>query len=212
MSASDHAIQGLYAVTDARWPRPVALESAVHQALQGGVRIIQYRDKSNDHERREREAAALVRLCQAANACLIVNDDVALARRVGADGVHLGGQDQAVAEARKQLGEHAIIGASCYNDLARAKAVLKAGADYLAFGSIYPSSTKPHAPRAPLSIFAEARALTDRPLVAIGGIQVDNIAAVIAAGADAVAVVDALFGHEAIQTQAQALIAAANGQ
>ena len=196
MSAS---IAGLYAITDARLPRRVGLEQAVAAALRGGARIIQYRDKSTDSARRLAEATALSVLCASAKALFIVNDDVPLAKAVGADGVHVGQSDAQVTQAREQLGDAAIIGVSCYGDLERAQAAANAGADYLAFGSVYPSPTKPQAATVPLSIFAQARAFTDLPLVAIGGINADNIATVRAAGADAIAVVDAVFGADDIE-------------
>ncbi|MDR9480464.1 MAG: thiamine phosphate synthase [Spiribacter sp.] len=198
-------IRGLYAITDARWPRPVALEPAVAAALRGGARIIQYRDKSTDRERRLAEASALASLCAQAGALFIVNDDAALAQAVGADGVHVGEHDAAVSDARAQLGEAAIVGVSCYGDLDRAQRAAAAGASYLAFGSVYPSPTKPQAPTVPLAIFAEARALTDLPLVAIGGINADNIASVRAAGADAIALVDAVFGAQDIEQACKTL-------
>ncbi|KAF0279216.1 thiamine phosphate synthase [Spiribacter aquaticus] len=199
-------ITGLYMVTDARRPPPVPVETAVAAALRGGVRIVQYRDKSDDTERRRHEAAALVAQCRAAGACFIVNDDIALARAVAADGVHLGRDDGDVAAARAALGLDRLIGVSCYADLDRARAAAEAGADYLAFGSLYPSPTKPESALAPLSVFREARAFTDRPLVGIGGINAGNIAEVTAAGADAVAVVEAISAAPDIEAATATLI------
>lgn len=191
-------IAGLYAITD-------SAQQAVADAIRGGAQVVQYRDKSADTARRQEAANALARLCRGAGVCFIVNDDVALAAAVGADGVHLGRDDSSVAAARAQLGSQAIVGVSCYNSLKRAADAIAAGADYLAFGSVYPSPTKPQAVRAPLSLFAEARALTDRPLVAIGGINATNAAAVRAAGADAVAVIDGVFGADNVEAAAAAI-------
>lgn len=191
-------IAGLYAITD-------SAQQAVADAIRGGAQVVQYRDKSADTARRQEAANALARLCRGAGVCFIVNDDVALAAAVGADGVHLGQDDSSVAAARAQLGSQAIVGVSCYNSLKRAADAIAAGADYLAFGSVYPSPTKPQAVRAPLSLFAEARALTDRPLVAIGGINATNAAAVRAAGADAVAVIDGVFGADNVEAAAAAI-------
>ena len=207
-----HRIAGLYVITDARWPRPVPLETAVAAALRGGARIVQYRDKSDDAERRQREAAGIGAQCRASNACFIVNDDVELARAVDADGVHMGRDDGDVAAVRAALGPDRLVGVSCYGDLDRARAAVEAGADYLAFGSMYPSPTKPEAAVVPLSIFAAARAFTDRPLVAIGGINADNIAEVTAAGADSVAVVDAVSGAADIEAATARLIARGFGE
>lgn len=197
-------VAGLYVITAASRAR--SLEQGVAEAIAGGARVVQYRDKSQDAARRKLEAKALAALCREQGVTFIVNDDVALAAAVGADGVHIGQDDAAVTEARAALGDQAIIGVSCYNDLARARQMLAAGADYLAFGSVYRSATKPQAPTAPLSIFAEARAFTDKPLVAIGGIYASNIAEVTAAGADAVAVIDAVFAAEDIRHAAAELI------
>mgnify|MGYP006441362579 CR=1 FL=1 len=207
-----HPVAGLYVITDARWPRPVPLETAVAAALRGGARVVQYRDKSDDAERRQREATAIAAQCRDAGACFIVNDDVELARAVNADGVHMGRDDGDVAAVRAALGPERLVGVSCYGDLDRARAAAEAGADYLAFGSMYPSPTKPEAAVVPLSIFAAARAFTDRPLVAIGGINADNIAEVTAAGADSVAVVDAVAAAEDIEAATARLIARGFGE
>ncbi len=197
-------VAGLYVVTAASRAR--SLEQSVAEAIAGGARVVQYRDKSSDAARRKLEAKALAALCREHGVAFIINDDIELAARVEADGVHVGQHDAAVAEARAALGEAAIVGASCYDDLDRAERALAAGADYLAFGSVYPSVTKPESKIAPLSIFAEARALTDKPLVAIGGINAGNIASVTAAGADCVAVIDAVFAADDIRAAAAELV------
>jgi len=201
------ALAGLYVITDARRPPPAPVDRTVAAALRGGARLVQYRDKSADAERRQREAAGLVAQCRAAGARLIVNDDIALARAVDADGVHLGRDDGDVAAARAALGADRLIGVSCYADSERARAAAQAGADYLAFGSLYPSPTKPQSALAPLSIFRTVRAFTDCPLVAIGGINAGNIAEVTAAGADAVAVVEAVSGASDAEAATVELIA-----
>lgn len=186
------SITGLYAVTPERIDEERLLQRA-GQALSGGARILQYRDKSDQPARRTRRARALAALCRAHDALFIVNDDVELAARSGAHGVHLGRDDAPLAQARSALGAQALIGASCYADLARAEQALRAGADYLAFGSFFSSAVKPGAVRAPLQVLREARLRFALPLVAIGGITPDNAAPLIEAGADAVAVVTALF-------------------
>ncbi|MFA7095023.1 MAG: thiamine phosphate synthase [Gammaproteobacteria bacterium] len=186
-------LHGLYAITNEA-PDACELSDRVARALRGGARAIQYRDKSGDAARRLQEAEALRALCRAYNVPLIVNDDVELARAVGADGVHLGKDDASIAEARTALGAGAIIGVSCYNSLERALQADAAGADYVAFGSFFPSSTKPAAVRASLELLGTARAQIRLPIVAIGGITPENGAQLVAAGADMLAVIQGVFG------------------
>lgn len=192
-------LRGLYAISDG--PRPDLIEACA-AALAGGAALLQYRDKSADGARRLDEARALQALCARRGVPLIVNDDVELARAVGAAGVHLGEDDGDIAEARARLGDAAIIGVSCYDSLDRARHFAAAGADYLAFGAFFPSPTKPHARRATPRLLAEAKPL-GLPLVAIGGIHADNAPGLIAAGADAVAVISALFGAADVRAAAQ---------
>lgn len=153
---------------------------------------LQYRNKRADAVQRERQAFDLYLLCREAGLPLIVNDDDALAARVGADGVHLGEHDGDVAGARARLGDHAIIGVSCYDDILRAETAARAGADYIAFGAFFPSPTKPHARRASLALLQAAAGL-GLPRVAIGGITPDNARPLIAAGADLIAVISGVF-------------------
>lgn len=186
-------IQGLYAITDGSVSGAV-LTASVDALLQAGVRILQYRDKTADQARRLQEAEALAALCRHRGAVFIVNDDVDLAAACGADGVHLGRDDAEVAAARGRLGSGAIIGVSCYDSLDRGGRLLSAGADYLAFGAVYPSATKPGAVRAGTELLCAARSRFPQvPLVAIGGITADNAAPVVATGVDAVAVIRGLF-------------------
>ena len=180
----------------------------VELAIAGGARVIQYRDKSGDlagnRERRLAEARALHAVCRRAGVPLIINDDATLAAAVAADGVHLGRDDGSPSEARRLLGSAAIIGVSCYNSLELAEAAQAAGADYVAFGSFFASSTKPLAVRADVGLLRRARQSIHLPLVAIGGITPENGAALIAAGADLLAVVSGLFGEPDPRSAAQA--------
>ena len=192
------ARRGLYAITDG--PR-AGLVDAAAAALDGGAVLLQYRDKTRDDARRLVEAQALARLCTARGAGFIVNDDVALAARVGADGVHLGEDDENLAAARAQLGPGAIIGVSCYDAIERARALVAAGADYVAFGAFFPSPTKPDARRATPALLREAAAL-GVPRVAIGGITPDNARPLIEAGADFLAVISAVFGAPDVRAAA----------
>jgi thiamine-phosphate pyrophosphorylase len=185
-------LSGLYAVTpetsDGRW-----LSARVEAALAGGARIVQYRSKSNDPQVRREQCAPLAERCRAYGALLIVNDDVRLARELNADGVHLGRDDMPPIAARAELGAGMLIGVSCYDSLPRAMEAQQQGADYVAFGSFYPSPVKPHAARAPLALLRSARAMLGLPIVAIGGITPDNARALVEAGADALAVISSLF-------------------
>ena len=153
---------------------------------------LQYRNKRADDSERRRQADGLRALCSDAGVPLIVNDDAALAAAVGADGVHLGEHDGAIATARALLGNDAIIGVSCYDDAPRATAAAAQGADYVAFGAFFPSSTKPGARQASMELLRRSRAL-ELPRVAIGGITPDNAPLLIAAGADLVAVISGVF-------------------
>lgn len=165
---------------------------AVRAAVEGGARVVQYRNKHAARPTRLEHAIGLAAVCAKFGALFIVNDDVELALEVEADGVHLGKSDGDITKARKRLGPQRLLGASCYNDLALAQAAHAAGADHIAFGSMFASGTKPGAVRAPLSLFVQAQSLK-LPLVAIGGITAANAGEVIAAGASAVAVIADLF-------------------
>ena len=184
-------IKGLYAVTP-DLADTAALVAKVDAVLGAGVRLLQYRNKTADAPTRRAQALALCELCRRHAATLIVNDDVALAAAIDADGVHLGDDDAQVAAVRAQLGRAKIIGVSCYDSLERARAAAAQGADYIALGSFFASSVKPEAVRAPLALVPAVRVFK-LPVVAIGGITLDNARVLIEAGADAVAVISALF-------------------
>ncbi len=195
-------IQGLYAIADTSFLSEDRLIREVALALRGGVRMVQYRDKSNDRARREHQVRELLDCCRPYNVPLILNDDVDLALRMGAAGVHVGRHDPAVAHARTVLGTSAIVGVSCYNDLSLALEAERAGATYVAFGRFFPSHTKPDAVQAHPSLLLEAKRCLRVPLVAIGGITPENAPALISAGADSVAVIHALFADPDIRTTA----------
>ncbi len=181
------------------------LLARAEQVLAGGARLLQYRDKSNDHHKRLRQAEALRRLTRAAGAGLIINDDVALAAAVNADGVHLGRDDAALATARQRLGPDALIGVSCYNDLQRGRRMQAAGADYLAFGRVFPSRTKPEAVAcSPATLRQAARAL-QQPVVAIGGIHAGNAGQVLDCGVRWLAVSAGVFLAETPEAAAREL-------
>jgi thiamine-phosphate pyrophosphorylase len=191
------AISGLYAIT----PECADTESLVRQvrrALSGGVHMVQYRSKEGDVALRHEQANELLTLCRQFRVPLIINDDIRLADLIGADGVHLGKDDGSVREARLILGPDKIVGVSCYADLQRALDAEAHGANYVAFGSFFPSPTKPGTAAAPLTLLHEAKHSLNIPIVAIGGISADNVIPLIEAGADAVAVISALFDSEDI--------------
>lgn len=194
-------LRGLYAITPEALA-PEALIARAEAALRGGARLLQYRSKGLDPKLRAQTARALAALCRRLGATFIVNDDVDLALAVDADGAHLGREDGDLATARARL-HGKLLGASCYDRFELAQAAVAAGADYVAFGSVFASSTKPAAARAPLGLFARARAL-GVPLCAIGGVTVENAPALIRAGADLLAVVSDLFDADDISARARA--------
>ena len=186
-------LHGLYAITDSSLDDDTTLREAVEQALQGGARLLQYRDKSDDHGKRLRQASLLKTLCARRDALLIINDDFELAKQCRADGVHLGRDDASVAQARAALGDGGIIGVSCYNRLALARRAQQQGADYVAFGAFYPSPTKPDAAAATLDLLQQARTELTVPICAIGGITIETAPALVEAGADMLAVISGVF-------------------
>lgn len=199
------SLRGLYALTpdDNLLPR---LSALVESALKGGVKWVQYRNKTAPPPLKRAQAAELLRICHAHGAKLIVNDDVWLAVEIGADGAHLGRGDIPggnLSTARDALGAKRILGISCYDDLARAEVAVDAGADYIAVGSVFASATKPQATRASLDTLAEAKQRFKVPVVAIGGITTKNAPQVLAAGADMVAVMSDLFDAMDIKSQAE---------
>jgi thiamine-phosphate pyrophosphorylase len=207
-------MRGLYAIT----PETTDLARLVEQvrcAIAGGTTIVQYRNKQIGKESARTQAMALRKLTRASGTLLIVNDSADLAFSVGADGVHIGRDDSdahAIAKIRKQ-GESRessspvrpfMIGVSCYNELQRAESAVSAGADYVAFGSFFSSTTKPNAVRADAALLNAAKAKFDIPVVAIGGITVENAGPLIEAKVDAVAVISGLFDAPDIESRARA--------
>lgn len=186
--------RGLYAIADTGLIGSDLMDR-VAQAIQGGASVVQYRSKEPDPLCCSEDARTLLALCRRHGVPLIINDDVALAEIVGADGVHVGRDDASLAEARTALGPRAFIGVSCYNSLERALEAQAAGADYVAFGRFFASLTKPNAVSADPSLLREVRKKISIPIVAIGGITPENGRALIEAGADMLAVIHGLFGH-----------------
>lgn len=198
-------IKGLYAITDPGLIPEHALCDAVTAAIAGGARIIQFRHKNSPPDIALAQATQLASLCRRHSALLIINDDPALAVQCDAHGVHIGRDDPDIHQARATVGADRLIGVSCYNELELAERAQAAGADYVAFGSFFPSTVKPGAVPASVSLLRRARAALHLPIVAIGGINADNGAALIEAGADALAVINAVFAAADISAAARDL-------
>ncbi len=198
-----YSLRGLYAITDHQLIPADQFVEIVEQAILGGAKVIQYRNKTENYALRVKQAQALRALCNCYQIPLIINDDLALMQTVKADGIHLGKKDASVITAREMLGNEVIIGISCYNQLTMAQQALNHGASYIAFGSFFPSPTKPQAVSASVELLTTARPTLDCPIVAIGGITPDNGAQLIAAGADSLAVIHGIFGQSDIVAAAR---------
>ncbi len=190
---------GLYAITNG--PRP-GLRDAVAQALSGGARLVQYLDEEPDDARRHAEATAILQLCRSRGVPLVIHEDLDLARAIGADGVHLAHSVDRVIAARACLGPAAIVGVACRDSLEHARAAARAGANYVSFGAMFPSPTKPKAAIASIDLLRQSAAL-GVARVAIGGITPDNAPVLIEAGADYVASISSLFGAPDVRHAAQ---------
>jgi thiamine-phosphate pyrophosphorylase len=201
MTQPKRKIKGLYAVTPDS-DDTSSLLAMTEAAIAGGARLVQYRHKTAGPELRRAQAIALLELCRRHDALLIVNDYVDLAAEIGAPGVHIGRDDGLLQTARARLGPDIVIGVSCYREMERARAAAQGGADYIAFGGFYPSRVKPGAGCASPSLLTETRSL-GLPVVAIGGITPDNAPALIHAGADAVAVITALYAAPDVEAAAR---------
>jgi thiamine-phosphate pyrophosphorylase len=202
MMRAKPAIEGLYAVTP-DIPDTDMLLRNVRLALRGGARVLQYRNKTADATLKLAQASALRKLTLEFGTTYIVNDDAQLANQVDADGVHLGGEDGSVVATRALLGNEKLIGVSCYNRASLAQESVQQGADYVAFGAFFTSSVKPGAVKADVSLLQTLRHELGVPIVAIGGITQLNGRSLIEAGADALAVISALFDAPDIELAAQ---------
>ena len=181
------AVSGLYAITQTDNKSAEQITAAVTAAIRGGASVIQYRDKNRQDV--EVLAIELLAICREHKVPLIINDDINLAERIGADGLHLGRNDGNITEARQRLGKEFIIGISCYNSLPRAIAAENNGASYVAFGRFFPSGSKPLAAPANIETLRKAKSRIQIPIVAIGGILPENGAQLLQAGADLLAVI-----------------------
>ncbi|MCF8185611.1 MAG: thiamine phosphate synthase [Sulfuritalea sp.] len=195
-------IRGLYAVTPDEADTDL-LVAKVEAALQGGISVLQYRNKLANHKLQTQQARVILPLCRQYEVPLIINDSIKLCLTLDADGVHIGADDGNLKEIRARVGKDKIIGASCYNRFDLALAAQQAGADYVAFGACFASTTKPKAPVANLNLFSQARAQLTIPAVAIGGINLDNAIQVIGAGAHSLAVINAIFNVPDVKSSTQ---------
>ena len=189
-------MKGLYAITDTTNLSSEIMLTRTEEILRAGATLLQYRNKQADENTRLTEARQLADLCNQFNVPIIINDDIALAIKIDANGVHLGKSDPSIAFARGHLGNNIMIGISCYNNLDRARQATKYGADYIAFGAFYPSPTKPEAAHATPDIIQTAKQKFKLPVVAIGGITPENGQALIEAGADMLAVISGIYASE----------------
>ena len=181
----------IYAISDdILMPENLALEY-VREILECGVKFFQFRSKKA--VKNENLASEILNLCEKFGAKFIVNDDVKFAKKIGAKAVHLGKDDENIKEAFEILGEDAYVGVSCYNDISLAINAAKNGASYVAFGSIFTSSTKPNAPKCGLEVVKEAKQILDLPVCVIGGINETNIGSLSHAKPDLIAVISAIY-------------------
>ncbi len=198
-------LSGLYAITDRKLIPQNRFAETVESAIKGGAKLIQLREKNAPDDETVRKGKTLLEIARKYKIPLIINDSPQLAKKIGADGVHLGGDDTSVAEARKLLGEKAVVGVSCYGEIERGINAEKEGANYAAFGTPYFTPTKPDRKPTPFKTLREAKAKLKIPVFAIGGITPENVADVLETGVDGIAVITAIFGEEDTEDAARRL-------
>lgn len=188
-------MQGLYLVTP-NWDDTAKMIDITRRALDAGAAMVQYRHKEADQQLRRQQGGALLALCRSYRRSLIINDHIGLCLELGADGVHVGGTDLSVRQAREALGPDRIVGASCYGDLQLAHAAERDGATYAAFGGFYPSPVKKYTFTTDPELVRTARAALSVPLVVIGGMTPSNAAPLVERGADMVAAITSIYGSD----------------
>ena len=197
-----HTIKGLYAVTPDEKDL-FTLSSKVEACIKGGARLIQYRSKTLSKTEQNKQAKEIKIVCDYYKVPLIINDDIELCRILDADGVHLGEDDDSLEKARLILGPSKIIGSSCYNSIERVMKAVDKGATYIALGACFPTTTKPNAPKASLDFIALVLKEFKIPVVAIGGINLENIELLINEGVNCVAMINSLFKVKDIEGTAR---------
>lgn len=185
---------GLYVITDGDNPDTGELIEKSRRIVAAGVTALQYRDKHSEYPLRLKRATALQSICKKHGTLFIINDDIQLAKTLGADGVHIGRDDPDYYACRALLGDNAVIGVSCYNDLNAALDAEREGADYIAFGAFFATSSKQQTTPAPIALLTGAREKITIPIVAIGGITPENGGKLLSAGADILAVISGVYG------------------
>jgi len=201
----DPRLTGLYVLTDQHLTPADKINACVAQAIDGGCSVVQYRDKTSSPAQRLQQAIELNNLCRNNGVLFIINDDITLAKKAGAHGIHIGKHDADLQQAREILGADSVIGVSCYNDLQLAIDAEKQGANYVAFGRFFDSTIKPDAVKAKPELLTEANQYISIPVAAIGGINLDNATGLINAGADMLAVISSVFAQKDIETAARNL-------
>jgi len=203
-----HQLYGLYVITPCSSIQPLStpeLLIKIEQAIEGGARLVQYREKFHPASLKLEQAQAIKSLCQSRGVCFLINDDPILAAEVGADGVHIGKDDGSLQHVRQMLGNQAVIGISCYNQLSLAVAAEQQGADYVAFGRFFSSQSKPDTVQADIALLKEAKSRLSLPVACIGGISAENAKLLTSAGADMLAVINAVFGMPEVTQAARDL-------
>ncbi len=204
-------LYGLYVITDKKLIKRDKFVETVEKSIKGGARIVQLREKGSSHDEILHLGLELLKLTKKYKVPLIINDSAELAKEIGADGVHLGGDDASIKNARAILGPQAIIGVSCYNEIARGLHALQSGADYVAFGTPYYTPTKPQREPTSIELLKEAvKSITEIPIFAIGGITKENALPILETGVDGIAVITGVFGSPDPQTAARELAAVSN--
>jgi len=202
----NYRLKGLYVITDQKLIPRDKFTNTVEKTIKGGAKLIQLREKNTPEEEIVNLGKELLSITKKYGIPLLINDSPALAKEIGADGVHLGEYDPPVSEARKLLGEGAIIGVSCYGKVERGIRAEKEGADYAAFGSPFSTPTKPHRISTPLEILKEAKKrITRIPIFAVGGINMENALSVLETGVDGIAVITSVFGSSDPEKSAREL-------
>ncbi len=197
-----HIINGLYAITPDQKNLSI-LSSQVESCIKGGAKLIQYRSKKLSKIVQKKQAKQIKIVCNSYNIPLIINDDIELCRNLDADGVHLGENDDSLLKARKLLGPSKIIGISCYNSIDRVKMAIDGGASYVALGACFPTKTKPNAPQVTIDLIKFVLKRFNIPLVAIGGIDNENVELLVKEGVKCVALINALFSAKDIEKKAK---------
>jgi len=198
-------LYGLYVITDKKLIERDNFVETVEKSIKGGARIVQLREKGTSYDEIIMLAKELLKVTKKYDVPLIINDSPEIAKEIGADGVHIGGDDTSIEKARSLLGSEAIIGVSCYNQIERGLNAMKTGADYVAFGTPYNTPTKPDREPTPIEILNQAVKLIDIPIFAIGGITKDNAKPILETGVDGIAVITSVFGSPAPETAAREL-------